>query len=84
MVSDEDVQMLDVVQTVHSTLKGKGKGTQKDHPADNDNLPWYILYLVESTTYRSTFEIRVEKYRPVDLHDVVSHKDIITTSKQLH
>ncbi len=44
MVTDEDTQMADVAFPASSAFKGKGKGkaTQHDHPADNDNLPWYF------------------------------------------
>lgn len=38
------------------------------------------LYIEESLTN----EDRVEKYRPVTLDDVVSHKDITSTSKNIN
>lgn len=68
----------------------KGKGKEIASPAvdgkavdDKEGLPWYVSF-----SHVSRFRIlvligwddRVEKYRPVSLDDVVSHKDITSTS----
>ena len=78
MDSDEDTMMdVDFSATL---LKGKGKALNHDVPIDNDNLPWYLSYWTSHCLSLILYR-RVEKYRPINLDDVVSHKDIITTSK---
>ena len=79
MDSDEDTTMMDV-DFPTSLSKGKGKAVNHDVPIDNDNLPWYLSF-IESVYQTLISYRRVEKYRPINLDDVVSHKDIITTSK---
>jgi len=81
MDSDEDTTMIDV--EFSTTLsKGKGKAVNHDVPVDNDNLPWYLSYIELGAKPLISYQ-RVEKYRPIHLDDVVSHKDIITTSKPM-
>lgn len=46
------------------------------------NLPWlviFIFYLYKILIYK--FKSRVEKYRPAKLEDLISHEEIINTSK---
>ncbi|KJA28047.1 hypothetical protein HYPSUDRAFT_34350 [Hypholoma sublateritium FD-334 SS-4] len=63
MVTDGDTQMVDATFPASSTSKGKGKGKATQHDHPADN---------DNLPW-------VEKYRPVQLDDVVSHKDIIST-----
>ena len=76
MDSDNDME---VDAVMPSASKGKAKAV--DIIADGDTLPWYVhrcARLELRTLIGCT--CRVEKYRPVTLSDVVSHKDITTTS----
>jgi len=76
MDSDTDAHMSDA--EVLSRLS-KGKGKFVDLPtSDPDSLPWYGCAISQEDF---TNKHRVEKYRPVTLDDVVSHKDITSTSK---
>jgi replication factor C subunit 3/5 len=63
--------------------KGKGKGKEKAaDPAnsiEDDNLPWCVDNRKKPIGVQRN--CRVEKYRPATLNDVVSHKDITSTSK---
>jgi replication factor C subunit 3/5 len=68
--------------------KGKGKAsedggimTEEELRALNERegLPWYVEICRRPQTVCSCR--RVEKYRPNTLDDVVSHKDITTTSE---
>lgn len=63
--------------------KGKGKAvaTEANEQYDNDNLPWYAHAVEVRVAICSQRALRVEKYRPVTLDDVVSHKDITGTSE---
>lgn len=74
--------MMDVEPIALSSMaKGKGRAVDHGHPLDNDNLPWQVPFFIHATTKCLNVWFRVEKYRPVTLDDVVSHKDIISTSK---
>lgn len=85
MSSDEDVRMEDVAEEPSFAFKGKGKATNGvngdgDYTHD-ENLPWCVASSAHSD---NTYALgRVEKYRPVTLDDVVSHKDITGTSEKL-
>lgn len=72
----DDVQMEDAFNAFNKTSKGKGRQTEGD--LRNDDLPWYVNLI---SSLLDPFDgPRVEKYRPITLDDVVSHKDITTTS----
>jgi hypothetical protein len=73
MDSDDDVRMSD---SLPALSKGKGKAVDTD--SDAESLPWWEL---TSSASSPSDIFRVEKYRPVTLDDVVSHKDITSTSK---
>lgn len=80
MSDTEDILMDD--EPVPSTFD-KGKGKALDAPGQSasfgeDNLPWYAIPC-STLDVTSWPRIRVEKYRPVTLDDVVSHKDIVGT-----
>jgi replication factor C subunit 3/5 len=81
MDSDDDVQMLEDDEPRFSfAQKGKGKAAETETTdVAPDNLPW----CVSCATPILVVELynRVEKYRPVTLDDVVSHKDITATSE---
>ena len=79
MSNDEDVFMDDVDPPVQLNFKGKGKATGGDHTQD-ENLPWCV-HFYELMFPCLRYLTRVEKYRPVTLDDVVSHKDITSTSE---
>lgn len=77
---DSDQEMQDAEIPMLSSLeKGKGRAIDKETNEDNDNLPWYVGEVKRQKWCWVC--IRVEKYRPVTLDDVVSHKDITSTSK---
>lgn len=80
MDSDEDVHMSDV-DTIPSSMKGKGNAAYA--PAEDENLPWYCQYKASRRVDPYLLIHRVEKYRPVTLNDIVSHKDITSTSMRL-
>lgn len=82
------VQPRNAMAALMANAKGKGKEIASptvDGKAvdDKEGLPWYVSF-----SHVSRFRIlvligwddRVEKYRPVSLDDVVSHKDITSTS----
>lgn len=50
---------------------------------DKSHLPWYssISNIYFCKTYNITLLYRVEKYRPSTLNDLISHAEIISTSK---
>jgi len=76
MDSDTDVHMSDA-ELLPRLSKGKGKLV--DLPTlDSDSLPWYGCAISQEDFANKH---RVEKYRPVTLDDVFSHKDITSTSK---
>ena len=75
---DTDDEMLDVEQ-IPAAAKGKGKVVDSG-PIDAVNLPWYAFLSRLGLSIITRFTRRVEKYRPVTLDDVVSHKYITTTS----
>lgn len=72
-----DVQMDDAFNAFKKTSKGNAR--QVDEDLLNDDLPWFASYSAFTSTFLIIFH-RVEKYRPVTLDDVVSHKDITSTS----
>ena len=76
MDSDTDAHMSDA-EALPRLSKGKGKLVDLPTP-DSDSLPWYGCAISQEDF---TNKHRVEKYRPVTLDDVVSHKDITSTSK---
>jgi hypothetical protein len=47
--------------------------------ADNYELPWYVSLDTLSQTFSSTdpISIRVEKYRPIVLKDIVGNEDTV-------
>lgn len=73
-----------------ANAKGKGKEiapTAADQKAvdGKEGLPWYVLFPFFCVPRFRDVDVywsddRVEKYRPVSLDDVVSHKDITGTS----
>lgn len=73
--NDEDVAMFDTPATVAGTTNGKGVASSAQIA---DSLPWCVSSHGAAATADAFY--RVEKYRPVSLDDVVSHKDITTTS----
>lgn len=84
MELDDGMQIDTAEQTPRAaTDKGKGKAvaTELNEHYDKDNLPWYAHAVVLSVDRCSQKTSRVEKYRPVTLDDVVSHKDITGTSE---
>ena len=83
MDSDEDVAMDSMEQSTWTAAdKGKGKAmaTEQDEQYDKENLPWCAHASLDESLCAYTMS-RVEKYRPVTLDDVVSHKDITGTSE---
>lgn len=76
MDSDEDIHMSDN-EPLNTLSKGKGKAIDTG-AHDSESLPWWGL---SSLCWDCSDGYRVEKYRPVTLDDVVSHKDITSTSK---
>lgn len=77
---DSDVEM-DMDAVTPSASKGKEKAVDICASSDRDTLPWYVPRPARPWPHIFIFyPFRVEKYRPVTLDDVVSHKDITTTS----
>ena len=77
MDSDEDVHMSDA-EPIPSSTKSKAYV-----PVEDESLPWYCQYEASRWVDPCLLIHRVEKYRPVTLNDVVSHKDITSTSMRL-
>lgn len=89
MDSDQEVNASDVEatkRTFASSAKGKGKAVDRvgQDASQDETLPWSALLiyplLLGLFSERDLACCRVEKYRPVSLDDVVSHKDITSTS----
>ena len=76
---DSDVEM-DIDAVAPSASKGKEKA--EDICVSSDTLPWYVPSGASLAHIIICSPFRVEKYRPVTLNDVVSHKDITTTSER--
>jgi hypothetical protein len=72
-----DIQMDDAFNAFKKTSK-TAKGPAEEDLL-NDDLPWFVSHLSCSMSVSKSIH-RVEKYRPVSLDDVVSHKDITSTS----
>lgn len=82
MASDDDVEMVDADIPRFSTAeKGKGKAAEPTLPEEDNGLPWCVVSCVVIDELPTRlYALRVEKYRPVNMEDVVSHQDIIGTS----
>lgn len=78
MSSDDQMEVDPVIPTVS---KGKERAVENSIPYNDESLPWCVTILdLFPTASAHHYCTRVEKYRPVTLDDVVSHKDITTTS----
>jgi replication factor C subunit 3/5 len=92
---DPPAQPANAMAALMAGAKGKAKAgnaqallTEKERQEAEarEGLPWWVRFAIESRTDRrhvskgETLTIRVEKYRPVTLDDVVSHQDITATS----
>lgn len=75
---DSDQEMNDA-EMPHFPSFAKGKGKAQGEVYENDNLPWCAASFIHRSL--DLIHSRVEKYRPVTLNDVVSHKDITSTSE---
>ena len=82
MASDDDVEMAEADLSRFSTAeKGKAKATEPPLREEDNSLPWCVNPFPTFGRFLTRIHYsRVEKYRPVTMEDVVSHKDIISTS----